>query len=198
MSPRTLTLLTLAVACLAWGLHKLGVVAWVRSQRLPPWLAKYGDKLLPFALAAFCLVAAFGLPSVPSIPWPEINWPVVVPPAPPTPVGATHFIVLHEATKDDARFGELAQELQDSSSPAATAIAAAGWKVQVLDDNATTGSDQPHPTLAALGVFDTIADGRRELVAFNPPATLVAKEPIPADATADSVLAMIQARGRTK
>jgi hypothetical protein len=47
-----------------------------------------------------------------------------------------------------------------------------------------------------LGVFDTISDTRRELLAIAPPDKLVSKETIPADATADSVLKMIQAKGK--
>lgn len=110
--------------------------------------------------------------------------------------GASHFIVLHDGTNDDARFGELTQELQDSSSPVAKEISAAGWWVQVLDDDNTTGDDQPHPTLKALGLFGTIQDSRRELVAFVPPAKIVSREPLPPDATAESVLTMIRAKGK--
>lgn len=197
MTTRDLAQLAIAAVCIGIVLHRVGVFAWLKglavrlsSTRPPAWLEKQWANVALVGIAAFCVLAVSGVPSLPSIQWPKIEWPSI------GPAVATHFIVLHEATKDDARFGELAQELQDFDSPVSKEIAAAGWDVDILDDNQTTGTNQPHPTLAALGLFDTIDDGRRELVAFNPPASLVAKEPIPADATAETVLAMIRAKGK--
>lgn len=131
-------------------------------------------------LAAAWLVFGSGI----NIPWPSIGG------------GATHFIVLHEATKDDPKFADLAQELQDSLSPVSREVAAAGWKLWVLDDETTDKDDKPLDLLEKLGVFNSIDDNRRELLSVTPPDKLVSKEPIPADATAESVLKMIQAKGK--
>lgn len=139
------------------------------------------SKFMPFILLALCLWLAFGggFPA-----WPGIGG------------GATLFIVVREATKDDVRFGALKQELQDSNSTAAKEIAAAGWKSLVLDDDAMDKDDNPLPLFVKLGVYGSIADSRRELLAIAPPDKLVGKDVIPADATVDSVLAMMRARGK--
>lgn len=112
--------------------------------------------------------------------------------------GATHFIVLHDALKDDAKFADLKQEILDSASPVAKEIAAAGWRAEVLDDETTDKDDKPHPLLSKLGVFGTIEDARHELLAVAPPDKLVSKEVLPEDATAESVLALMKARGARK
>lgn len=138
---------------------------------------------IPYVILALCLYLLWGGGL------PEWNWPGFG-------SNATYFIVLHEGTKDDFAFQDLATELQDSASPVAKEIAAAGWRTEVLDDNTLDKNDQPHPLLKKLGVFDTISDKRRELLAIALPDTLVSKEPIPADATAESVLKMIQAKGK--
>lgn len=109
--------------------------------------------------------------------------------------GATSFIVLHDADFSDVAFNAIALDLQDSADPASQEIAAAGWRVQVLDDETRDGNDQPHPLLTKLGVYQSITDSRRELLAIRPPDTLVSQEQIPADATTETVLAMIRAKG---
>jgi hypothetical protein len=138
-------------------------------------------RLIPFILLAACLWLLLGgkLPE-----WPSIGG------------GATYFVLLHAVEKTDPRFAELKQEVQDSASPVGKIIAESGWRAEALDDNQTDKNDQPHPLLKKLGVFDTISDTRRELLAIAPPDKLVSKETIPADATADSVLKMIQAKGK--
>jgi hypothetical protein len=110
--------------------------------------------------------------------------------------GASHFIVLHEATKDNEAFGKLAVQLQDSSSEVSKQITAAGWKVWVLDDDNTVGSDQPNPLLVKLGVHGSIADARRELLCIAPGDKLVHKETLPPEATAATVLSIMQAKGK--
>lgn len=117
------------------------------------------------------------------------------PVAPQTP-GASIFFLLHDAKYDDARFAELLQETQDSASPVGRSIAAAGWKFSAPDDDAVMGDGTPDRLLTKLGVHGTINDARRELLAVAPPDKLLAKEPVPGDATAESLLAMMKARGK--
>lgn len=112
--------------------------------------------------------------------------------------GATTFVVLHEGTKDDGAFSAMATRLQDSASPIRQEIDASGWKVLVLDDDATDKDDQPLPLLVGVGVHGSIADARRELLSIEPPDKLVHKETLPPTATAESVLASIKARGKRK
>jgi hypothetical protein len=108
--------------------------------------------------------------------------------------GADLFVVLHDGAKDDAATAELIQEFQDSDSPVAKEIAAAGWQALALDDDTT--SPGPKELLTKLGVHGSIADNRRELLAIAKPDKLVSREPIPPGTTADQLLAMMRARGK--
>lgn len=110
--------------------------------------------------------------------------------------GASLFVVLHEPTKDDESFSKLAIQIQDSASTVAKEIAAAKWQALVLDDDAVDGNKQPLPLLVKLGVHGSITDSHRELLSVSPPDKLVARETIPPGATAESVLAMMRARGK--
>jgi hypothetical protein len=110
--------------------------------------------------------------------------------------GASLFIVLHDGNYDDAAFSDMATEIQDSSHAVAKEIAAAGWKSWVLDDETLDGNKQPFPLLVKLGVYDSIKDGKRELLSVSPPDKLIAREPLPPDATAETVLALMKARGK--
>lgn len=110
--------------------------------------------------------------------------------------GASLFVLLHDGTHDDAKFAELVQEVQDTESPVGKAIAAAGWKAYAPDDDDVMGDGKPNPMLVKLGVHGSITDGRRELLSVDPPNKIIAKEPIPPDATAESVLLMMKARGK--
>lgn len=110
--------------------------------------------------------------------------------------GASLFIILHESTKDDEAFSKMAIQIQDSASPVAKAISDAKWKALVFDDDATDGDTKPLKLLVDLGVHGTITDSKRELLSIAPPSTLVSKEPIPPDATGETVLSMMKARGK--
>lgn len=110
---------------------------------------------------------------------------------------ADTFIVLHEGTKDDATFSKLAKTIQDQESTVGKAIVDAGWQVFVLDDDAEDKNDQPLPLLVSLGVYGTITDAHHELLSVAG-GKLLNRETLPADATGESVLAKMQARGRHK
>lgn len=112
--------------------------------------------------------------------------------------GADLFIVLHEAQNRDAAFSTLATTLQDSATPQAQEIAAAGWTLQILDDDQLDGRKQPHPLLQKLGVFGTIEDNRRELLAIRKPDTVVHRETLAPTATAETVMATMRAKGVRK
>lgn len=110
--------------------------------------------------------------------------------------GASLFIVLHDGKHDDRAFSDLATEIQDSGHTVAKEIASAGWKAWVLDDESLDKDKQPLPLLVKLGVHGSITDGQRELLSIAPPDKLIAREPLPPDATAESVLALMRARGK--
>lgn len=123
--------------------------------------------------------------------WPEIpSWPWVN-------SGADQFIVLHEGTKDDQLFSKLAKTLQDQDSTVGKSIIDAGWGVLVLDDDAEDKDDQPLKLLKSLGVHGSITDAHRELLSVAG-GKLLKRETLPADATGESVLAMMQTRGKRK
>lgn len=112
--------------------------------------------------------------------------------------GASLFIVLHEPSQDDNAFSQLAVALQDEQSATAKSIADAGWHLMVLPDDAKDSNKNPLPILKTLGVYDTINDSTHELLSVAPSSKLVAKETIPAGASADTVLSMMKARGKRK
>ncbi len=130
------------------------------------------------------------LPDVGTIELPSwVTWPSVS--------AADQFIVLHEATKDDQAFSKLTKTLQDQESTVGKAIIDAGWKVFVLDDDAEDKNDLPLTLLKAIGVHGSITDAHRELLSVAG-GKLLKRETLPADATGESVLAMMQARGKRK
>lgn len=142
------------------------------NKQLPAW------KALLLAVAVGMIVGGVRMQGCALPKWPTIGG------------GASHFIVVRESTKDDDAFGKLKVELQDSSSAASKAIADAGWKFWILDD------DDGAPILSTLGVAGSINDARRELLCISPPDKLVYRETLPPNATAASVLSVMQAKGK--
>lgn len=139
--------------------------------------------ILAFAAAALLMWGDL----LPAVPW---AWP--------GGGGVDLFVVLHEAQNRDAAFSALATTLQDSATPQAQEIAAAGWQLLILDDDQLDGQKQPLPLLTKLGAFGTIDDNRRELLAIRRPDTVVHRETLAPTATAETVMATMRAKGVRK
>ena len=106
------------------------------------------------------------------------------------------FMVLRESTKDDLAFQEAVTELQDSESAVSKEIASHGWTVWVQDDDGVDGDNKPLDLLVKLKLHNTINDNKRFLVSLADDGTLVAKDELPPDATATTILDRIKAHGK--
>lgn len=112
-----------------------------------------------------------------------------------TPSGPRVGVLVRESFDDTAQQARMINDLR--SGPAAKYLAEKGHTLNILDDDETDPSDKPLPVLVSNGLAGAFANGQHkppELLLFSGDKSL-GKITIPADATADTVIAAFKAHG---